>query len=250
MNNCKVILLGTNGWYDTATGNTISILVDIPNSYIVLDAGNGIYKLDNYLIEDKPVYLFISHYHLDHTVGLHILPKFKIKNKLFIIGPNNAKKFFKFFIEAPFTTPLKDIKYPIEILEMPIDYQKIPFDCEILAMRHSIYCQGIRIEVSGKVITYCPDTGYCENAVKLSKNADILLTECANPSGYTNPNWPHLNPETAAQIAKEASAKKLVLVHFDAEVYDNFDKRNNAEKIAHQIFDNAVAGRDGDEFII
>ena len=43
-----VIFLGTNGWYDSDTGNTICILIESDDYYIVLDAGNGIDKLYRY----------------------------------------------------------------------------------------------------------------------------------------------------------------------------------------------------------
>lgn len=45
----KIIFLGTNGWYDTKTGNTICTLIETDNEYIILDAGNGIYKIDKYI---------------------------------------------------------------------------------------------------------------------------------------------------------------------------------------------------------
>ena len=32
----KVIFLGTNGWYDTATGNTMSLLIQTPKGDLVL----------------------------------------------------------------------------------------------------------------------------------------------------------------------------------------------------------------------
>ena len=32
------------------------------------------------------------------------------------------------------------------------------------------------------------------------------------------PGWPHLNPENAIHIAREAEAKRLALMHFGAEV--------------------------------
>ena len=44
----NVIFLGTNRWYDSDTGNTICILIESDEYYIVLDAGNGINKLDRY----------------------------------------------------------------------------------------------------------------------------------------------------------------------------------------------------------
>ena len=45
----KIIFLGTNGWYDTNTGNTICVLVKDPRYHIIFDAGNGLYKIDTYL---------------------------------------------------------------------------------------------------------------------------------------------------------------------------------------------------------
>jgi len=69
----KIVFLGTNGWYTTPTGNTPCILIDSKDQYVVFDAGNGIYKLDKYITEDKPISLFITHFHLDHVSGLHTL---------------------------------------------------------------------------------------------------------------------------------------------------------------------------------
>lgn len=42
----RIIFLGTNGWYDTQTGNTICILMESNDYYFILDAGNGLYKAD------------------------------------------------------------------------------------------------------------------------------------------------------------------------------------------------------------
>jgi len=54
----KIIFLGTNGWYDTETGNTTCILLEANDYYIILDAGNGLYKADKYIIkENKPIYI-------------------------------------------------------------------------------------------------------------------------------------------------------------------------------------------------
>jgi ribonuclease BN (tRNA processing enzyme) len=83
--------------------------------------------------------------------------------------------------------------------------------------------------LDGKTVAYCPDTGVCENAVELAKNADLLVIECSLKSGEKNPKWPHLNPEDAIAIAREASAKKLALVHFDANIYASLSDRLEIE---------------------
>ncbi|MFX1587847.1 MAG: MBL fold metallo-hydrolase, partial [Promethearchaeota archaeon] len=62
----RVIFLGTNGWYATDIGNTVSTLIDSKNYYIILDAGDGIYKIDQYIKNNKPIIVLLSHLHLDH----------------------------------------------------------------------------------------------------------------------------------------------------------------------------------------
>lgn len=109
----RLIFLGTNGWYDTPTGNTLSILLETRKEYIILDAGNGLYKIDRHITMDKPIYLFISHFHLDHVVGLHILNKFNLSRGIEVYGPPGTKKFLTQLIRQPFTANLANLNTPL-----------------------------------------------------------------------------------------------------------------------------------------
>ena len=88
----KVIFLGTNGWYDTETGNTICTLVQTERYDILLDAGNGIHRAAGLLEGAKPVFLFLSHFHIDHIEGLHILAKFRFREGLTICAPTGGRE--------------------------------------------------------------------------------------------------------------------------------------------------------------
>jgi ribonuclease BN (tRNA processing enzyme) len=125
-----------------------------------------------------------------------------------------------------------------------------PFPVEALPLRHSSLTLGYRIAIDGRIIAYCPDTGYCENAVTLAREADLLITECSYKKNQSCESWPHLNPETAARIACEARTKRLVLTHFDASVYQSLPEREEAEALAARIFPLATAGMDGLEFAV
>lgn len=240
----KITFLGTNGWYDTPTGNTICTLVQSNDCNIILDAGNGIYKADRYIKENAPVYIFLSHFHLDHIAGLHILGRFDFQKGLHIYGQTGTKKVIGNFINFPFTMPLRMLRYKTEIHELPADADKLPFRVEFLPMLHSSPTLGYRFELDGKTLSYCPDTGYCQNAVKLSRGAEFVITECAFKSGQTSESWPHLNPESAARIALEAGAKRLALVHFDAALYKTIEERKAAESAAKKIFGNTFCAVD------
>jgi ribonuclease BN (tRNA processing enzyme) len=246
----KIVFLGTNGFYDSETGNTISILIESRQCYIVLDAGFGVHKLRQYIQDDRPVYLFISHFHLDHIVGLHTLALNKFSRGLHIITQKGGTQFLNTIVNPPFTIPFKDLPFSTRIIEVPGEESELPFKAEFLPMVHAAPTMGMRMEIDGKVIAYCPDTGFCDNAVSLARVADLLIAECAFRPNETDANWPHLNPETAARIASDAGAKKLVLVHFDAFRYGNIEARIEAERKAREVFEASYMSVDGAEIEI
>lgn len=226
----KVVFLGTNGWYDSDTGNTICTLIETEDHYIILDAGNGMHKACDYMPETKPVHLFLSHFHLDHLAGLHILAKFSHDMGMEIFGQPGTKEALKGILRHPYTLPLDELSYKTQVHELSSGRHKVPYVVECRPLVHADPCYGYRFEVDGKVLTYCTDTGYCENAVKLARGADLLITECSLRKGQSNPAWPHLNPEDAARLADRAKAKKLALTHFDADAYRSKDEREKIKK--------------------
>jgi len=226
----KVTFLGTNGWYDSRTGNTVSALIQSEEFDIILDAGNGIAKADQYITQDKPVYLFLSHMHIDHIAGLHTLCKFRFRKGLKIFTQEGTLRELESFVDEPYTVPFKELPFKNVVRELAAGTHKIPFTVTCLPLVHPAPCFGYRLELNGKVITYCTDTGVCDNAVILAKDADLLITECGLKPGEESPGWPHLNPEMAISIAKDAGAKRLALTHFGAEVYRTLDERRAVQE--------------------
>jgi len=226
----EITFLGTNGWYDTVTGNTCSVLIQSEEYDIILDAGNGIAKADRYITQDKPAYLFLSHFHIDHIVGLHTLVKFKFPKGLIICGQIGTAAVLNRFVAEPFTVPFAQLPFTVELMELQQGEHTMPFSLTCLPLVHPVPCFGYRITIDGKVIAYCTDTGVCNNAITLARNAHLLITECGLKPGQESPGWPHLNPENAIHIAKEAHAKRLALMHFGAEVYRTLDDRREVQK--------------------
>ena len=244
----KIIFLGTNGWYDTDTGNTTSILVDTAGAYIILDAGGGFYKIGKYIKEDKPVYLFLSHLHLDHIIGLHTLPLFSHRKGIDIYIPgHDSIQSLKAFLETPYTTPFSVLSAKTRIYNIE-EIMPSGLDVALELLYHPVPCYGYRFYVEGKTIVYCTDTGVCDNLKKLASNADILITECALSPGETSVLNPyHLNPENSADIADRYGVKKLLLMHFDPGRYPRLKDRKIAERSARAIFKNTFAAQDGYE---
>jgi ribonuclease BN (tRNA processing enzyme) len=246
----KVIFLGTNGWYTSPTGDTACILIDSKDYYVILDAGNGIYKLDSYIKEPKPIFLFISHFHIDHVSGFHTLAKFEFKQGLDVCVAKGRKKDFETLVNPPYTIGFK--KKPENVKNLSIDVRlhqlsetknSLPFPVSCIELFHAYKGHGYRFELDGKIIAYSGDTGICQSSVKIAKNADVLIHECSYDLPRDDP-WGHVDPTSAAKLAKHAHVKQLILTHFDASVYTSLEKRDDAEKKAQKIFPNTIATRD------
>jgi len=242
-----ITFLGTNGWYSTETGNTTCVLIDTDEYAIICDAGNGLRLLDQHLKNfDKPVYLFLSHFHMDHITGLHLLAKYRFIQGLEIVCYRGGWAILDQIICQPYTIAFKDLPFITNCIQLNTGrHDRFPFGLVCEELVHSSRCYGYRFEINSKVITFCTDTGCCDAVLKLGKDADVLITECALKSGQTNPEWPHLNPEIAAQMAKDAGAKQLVLMHFDAHVYQTLNDRQEAEGDAKKVFPQTTAATDG-----
>jgi len=242
----EIHFLGTNGWYATNTGDSTCVLVKTRGENIILDAGSGFYKTEKLIDYSKPVYLFLSHLHIDHIDGLQTLNKFDIPSGLKIcLGPG-MKKELESFLRPPFFPGLAQIKTKTEIFEPPY---KLPFKVTTAELVHSVPDIAFRFELEDKILTYAVDTGVCENLISVSKNADLLITEAAFPPGKKSNNN-HLTPEEAAEAASKAGVKKLALIHFKADEYLTFEDREAALSSARKIFANTITPKDGDKICV
>ncbi|MCM8797683.1 MAG: MBL fold metallo-hydrolase [Candidatus Omnitrophica bacterium] len=240
----KVYFLGTMGWYDTPLGNTLCVLVDTGKEYIVFDAGGGFTKLDYYIKKANPVYLFLSHFHLDHIIGLHALNKFKFSQGLYVFGPPGTKKMFNLLINPPYSKAVNALKIRVRIKELDRNL-RLPFEMEFKELFHTTVCYGYRLSCDDKTVSFCTDTGLCSNLALLAKKADLLIIESALRPGESDKGWPHLNPQQAATVARNCGVKNLALVHFDAADYPCQDDIRAAKEAARKIFKNSIAARDG-----
>jgi ribonuclease BN (tRNA processing enzyme) len=241
----QIHFLGTNGWYDTTTGSTICIGITGEAFGLILDAGNGIHKLETIATLDKPFYLLLSHLHLDHLCGLHILNKFRFKRGLKIFLPETQQLYLERLLSSPYTINYRDLPFEVSLHELPGAIALLPCPAEVFVLDHPVPTLGTRLHLDGKVVAYCPDTGFCANALALADRADILIAECAYRPGEEHPDWPHLNPQSAARIAREAGAKRLILIHFDANNYQTHDHRIEARAAARAIFPETEIATDG-----
>ena len=98
--------------------------------------------------------------------------------------------------------------------------------------------------IKGRKLSILLDTKVCNNATKIAKDADLLICESthADQEKAHAEEFKHLTSKQAAQIAKKAKAKQLILTHFSQRYADI----TLLEKEAKKIFKNTKAVKDLD----
>jgi ribonuclease BN (tRNA processing enzyme) len=243
----EITFLGTRGWYPKK-GQTACVLVETKGGNYILDAGTGVYWIDDFADFSKPTCLLLSHFHLDHILGITAFQKIIKGKKLTIYGQKGVKKAVDRIMRKPiypyyFDSPLFNVKVGFKELKRE---QKI-FDSVVKTahLSHADPVIGIRIENNGRSFVYATDTLPCEATVNLARNCDVLVHETYfsdEDLKGVKINTGHSSPKGAARIAKEAGAKGLFLFHFNPE-YDEKTISRMVES-AREVFKNTFASKD------
>jgi ribonuclease Z len=102
----------------------------------------------------------------------------------------------------------------------------------------------------GRIITILGDTRYCQNAIKLAQNADLLIHEATFSKGEEKlaHDYFHSTTHQAAKAAKLAECKELCLTHISSR-YDRNDWRVLVNE-AKEVFKNTDIAEDFKEISI
>ena len=215
---------------------TSCVSVDTGEHVLIFDAGTGLIDLGQRL-EQKPrkeLWLFLTHFHADHTQGLpSFLPAARRDLKLHIAGAREPDITFEqhvadAFQSAPATIPGVDAE--IELYEMQEDVYEPLAGVKITAFyaNHPGATLGFCLETKGRKIVYCPDSelygeyatalqDYDEKTGAVVRGADLLVHDGRyTPEDYKhNRNAGHSSFIAAVDFAGKNLVKHLVLVHQD-----------------------------------
>lgn len=138
------------------------------------------------------------------------------------------------------------IKEMVDFYQIPIkDRQLIKQGADFVKEDGTIVpnAQLTKPAVAARSYAYCSDTAYDEKIIPIIKDVDLLYYE----STYTHNELPqaasrgHATAAQAAQIAKLANVKKLMLGHFSARYPDN----NIFLKEAKEVFSKTMLANEG-----
>ncbi len=220
----KLTILGSGTPAPLLDRNCAGYLLEIDSRKLLFDSGAGTIRrlleinIDLFAIE----HIFYTHLHNDHINDLGAIIWSNNyggtrKKPLNLYGPEGFKNYFKILLEN-LLKPTK-INFKINVTELKNSTMKIGnTSIKTAQISHSTTTKSIayRIEHKNKSIVYTGDTEYCNEAIEIAENADILITECSLPDNKKAEG--HLTPSLAGKIASKAQVKTLILTHFYPQV--------------------------------
>jgi len=265
----KLVILGTGmplpNPYRAGPGYAL-IVNDMP---YLIDAGEGIWRSiaraalingDEFtrgLSPKKLKYLFVTHLHEDHTVGIPslLLNPFKldIPTSKEIFGPKGIADMVRHIVAA-WTIDIEEAIFDgydpeggratgHEILfdDSGLVYQDDNVTVEAFRTQHGSLADtfAYRFTTKDRIVVFTGDGGpYHDNIVKAAMNADILVTETVTEDNIQYAPWGgdtveakkkeifrfHFSPTVLARIANEANVKTIVLSH--EQNYNSGDEYN------------------------
>ncbi|MCL2410607.1 MAG: MBL fold metallo-hydrolase [Treponema sp.] len=226
-------------------GNTSCIEIRADDRLLIIDLGSGARPLGQWLMANDykkngkiAADIFISHTHWDHITGFPMfVPIYTSGTELRITGPELAADHsLKEIFEAQFSRKYWPVR--LDELSAKIEYNQIKetqldlgggLEVTSKYLNHPITCLGYRFSYKGKSVALAfdrePSSNEEENIkiVKFLKGADLLIHDAQYTSEEYKDHvgWGHSSLDHAAETAKKAEVKKLVLFHHEPDHTDS-----------------------------
>ena len=190
----------------------------LPEIGVILDAGTGIFRARD-LIETSHLDIFLSHVHLDHSIGITFL--------FDVLHEKNVGRVTVHLAADKVDAVNKHLFHPTLFPAQP-DFELRPFSgnrieladgssLSTLPLKHPGGSHGFRIDWEDRGLAYITDTVAAKNApyVEGIRGVETLVHECYFPDGWEDRAelTGHSCLTPVAEVAREAGVNKLLLVH-------------------------------------
>jgi ribonuclease BN (tRNA processing enzyme) len=223
----RLVPLGTNGFIPTFGRQTMSFLVLDQEEALLLDAGTGLARLlepavGTLVAGRRHLHLFLTHYHLDHVVGLSYLTAVWRDRGLTLHAP--TRPLVEVEAEAAIEQLLSPPLFPIRLADFPLAVEVRPYSGEPLEIgglrlrlrrqTHPGGSVGVRI---GDALAYVTDSVVDEDTVGFVRGVGLLLHEvwltAAEAEAQDAAAIGHSAAPGVARLAREAGVGRLMPVH-------------------------------------
>ncbi|MCZ2126352.1 MAG: MBL fold metallo-hydrolase [Anaerolineales bacterium] len=224
----KVIILGSSNSVPTLTNeNTHMVVVGEERVLLIDSVGSTVVRLEQAGVDvNRLTDVIITHFHPDHASGLPLLLLdlwlTGRKNPLTIYGLDYTLDRVKGVMDFYNWTDWENF-FPVVFKSLAEREMELVLDCPDFVVRsspvhHMIPTVGLRVEFPNqKTLAYSCDTIPCEEVVRLGAGADVLIHEA------TGEMPGHSSAAQAGEIATQAEAGKLYLIHYHSGKFQEGD---------------------------
>lgn len=216
----RLTVLGSAGWMPSSGRETACYAVQDGSDLLLLDGGTGIRRLvtsPEYLFGIKRIVIALSHFHLDHTIGLTYLFALPVEIEVAIYGPGEwlystpTRTVLQDLLRSPFLSKsLADLG--ADVHELHDGYQDLKrWPVVSRAQReHPQPSVGFRVDDR---ISYITDTALDPGTVPFVEGSELLIHEAwfESPGGEVG----HSSVNEACKCASESNAARLLLCHLN-----------------------------------
>jgi len=225
MTDVEIVFHGTNGWFDNDSGCTSCISIHHKNRVLLFDVGTGIRRLTRESVKGKNVIIFLSHLHLDHTVGLHFLQNYQPESIRIYVHIDLLSE-LKALLSGPYTKGFEDSPYSVVVEGVvPGISRHETYVFNAYDLNHSTPVLAYKVQIEHKIFSYCVDTKLCEGLRLAAEEADVFVCDCGFMFDEAIDKRVHLTPEEALSVAKESNVSRIVLTHFGCTRYNSNEDR-------------------------
>jgi ribonuclease BN (tRNA processing enzyme) len=218
------LLLGSGGGLPSMNRATCSALFVSDGHGLLIDAGSGLSYLvtrPTLLADVDRLDVVLTHFHLDHIVGLSALPSVRPARPVAIGGPGRllyggaTADLLTRVLTEPFLAKGWDLKAIADtIYDLPPDGELVgPFSVTWRIQRHHS-APTLALKINEQV-AYCTDTGFDQGNIEFARGCRTLVHEAWWPHHSAATVAAHSSAAEAALIAARASVANLILIHID-----------------------------------
>ena len=225
----KVIILGSsNAIPSQEHENTHMVVVGRERMVLIDCVSNPIVRLEKAGLDfNNLTDLIVTHFHPDHVSGVPLLLMdmwlMGRRQPLNVYGLHHTLDRVESLMGFYGWSEWPDF-YPVAFHRLPSHEMTLVLDCPDFRIfsspvRHLLPTVGLRFEFGDgrKIMAYSCDTEPCAQVIRLAEGADVLIHEAA---GATRG---HSSAEQAGEIAAQAEAAALFLIHYPTGKYADGD---------------------------
>jgi ribonuclease BN (tRNA processing enzyme) len=222
-----IAFLGTGDAFSAGGRHQAAYLVRSPGNCLLLDCApttlSSIKR--NGLHSESIDRIFLSHFHGDHFGGMpfflleyvHVEPR---RRPLQIIGPPGVEEAVMLIFKVMYPDAASEqLPYPVQFIEahpgQQISFDGMRIKSFLVPHLNRPVSLGCEMMIEDRKIVYSGDTGWTEDLLRHSQDADLFICECT----FFETRLPtHLDYPRLAENHPRFGSKRIILTHLGREV--------------------------------